>query len=401
MAFVPGVGSFPNNAAPVYGTPVYPSTLIAQQWNPFNNKQRPGPGDVTTGVSINTQHSGAWKSEVPVEGQVSLYPGSAKWTRFIEAGDQFWAMIPYSQKADIRVARQKAVAGFNHYTMNAWLREFHRKAMSKLVENPGALGASFLQQPEYLQSAKIRSELKSFGAMASNNEHLLYLAMATIMDTITYLGVNNTQSNELKSLDVKKGSISASFGEPMVVFSGRGPHRMRNLWGSNTLNGRHLWLILKRYPENAGPVPAEDNDGNNASSEQRIVAATLDRPFQIVPYVSDRWEATVPDSVRWYDGLGAKVDVDRETGNIIRVKGHYRERGHAFYVGMVVSGGRRTHVDSQPLQDAQGLAKLNDARDRVESQPSSNETSYEQTQALEYITVQVNPQAFGSFVNLA
>jgi len=93
-----------------------------------------------------------------------------------------------------------------------------------------------------------------------------------------------------------------------------------------------------------------------------------------------------------YDGAGV-IDKDKDMS--------YRERGRAFYVGLVLSTGRVTQADNQPLTIAQGLATLNAAKTAQENNSPTKEASYDHTQALEYITVQVNPQAFGSFVNLA
>ena len=387
MSFSSGIGSFPGAPAPAYGTPVYPSTLTAQEWNPFNgpNRQQPGPGEVSTGVSINTQHAGSWKSEVPVEGQLRLIPGAGEWTRYIEAGDQFFAMLSWQKKQSLVSQRNQMVAGFNMYTMNAWLRDFHTKAFTKLQDDR-IFATQFFQMPEHMAAEAITKKIEGLGSMSTQSESLLYLTIPTIMKTITYMGVNNTQSNELKSLDSRNGSISAKHGEPMVVFGGRGPHRMRNLWGKNAQPGRHLWLILKRHAPYAERVSAPDRDSSQGDEWLRSVS----RPFQFVAYCANKIDANIPDSERMYDGAGV-IDKDMS----------YRERGRAFYVGLVLSTGRVTQADNQPLTIAQGLATLNAAKTAQENNPPTKEASYDHTQALEYITVQVNPQAFGSFVNLA
>ena len=390
MSVTSGAGSFPSRAVSQYGTPVYPSTLTASQWNPSAHYQTPGQGGVGPGGAANTQHDGSWKSEVPVEGQVRLVPGQPDWTRWIEAGDLLFVTIPPKSRQS-RIPLDQMVAAFNQYTANAWLRLFHTQAIGRLRNwDPTELRA-FLTRSEYAQSAKVAAKLNELGENQSLHANLNYLTCATLLSVFTYLGINNTQTNELKSLDQRNGgNISASHGQPMAVFGARGPHRVRNVWGSNALPGRHLWYILKRWPQKAG-YSADAADA--ATLEQQALARTAERPFQLVPYVADTWTGNIPDSERMYDGLGFYMD-----GGGIK---HFQERGHAIYVGQVVISSRRTYMDSGTHREAQGLATLNDDQNRVERDAPSHETSYEQMQALEYFTVQVNPQAFGSFVQLA
>lgn len=390
MSVTSGAGSFPSRAVSQYGTPVYPSTLTASQWNPSAHYQKPGQGGVGPGGAANTQHDGSWKSEVPVEGQVRLVPGRPEWTRWIEAGDLLFVTIPPKSRQS-RIQLDQMVAAFNQYTANAWLRGFHAAAMTRLASWSATELQEFLTRSEYAQSAKVEAKLKEMGENQSLHANLNYLTCATLLSVFTYLGINNTQTNELKSLDQRNGgNISASHGQPMAVFGARGPHRVRNVWGSNALPGRHLWYILKRWPQKVGYAPVDED----ATDVQKALTWTAERPFQLVPYVADTWTGNIPDSERMYDGLGFYKDA---AGSMK----HFQERGHAIYVGQVVISSRRTCMDSGTHREAQGLATLNDDQDKVERLPPNNETSYEQMQALEYFTVQVNPQAFGSFVQLA
>lgn len=387
MSVISGTGAFPNNGAPVYGTPIFPSTMNASQWNAMAQYQQPAPGSVAGGAVVNRPGNNSWQSEVPVEGQVRLVRGKTEWTRYIEAGDQIFAIMPNQPSKKIQL--EGAVMGFNLYTANRWLRERHAKAIDLLY---GGTSQELLTLPEWHQVDKIMKTTE-----LGTNTALKYLTVDTILKEMHYLGVNNTQSSELKSLDQRNGhNISASHGEPMVVFGTRGPHRMRNVWGNNALPGRHLWIILKRWAPKAGELSPEELEkaGGAVAIGDYSIALSANRPFQLVPYVSKRWESNIPDKKRVYDGLGGYM-----VGNEFK---HFQERGHAFYVGQVLMSARRTAVDeSGPLRDAAGLASLDKKEEKQERPPPSSATSYEDTQALEYFQVQVNPQAFGSFVILA
>lgn len=387
MSVLSGAGAFPNSAAPVYGTPIFPSTITASQWNAMAQYQQPAPGSVSGSAVVNRPGSNSWQSDVPVEGQVRLVRGKTEWTRYIEAGDQIFAIVPH--KASRKIELEGAVMGFNLYTANRWLRERHAEAITILRTDP----VNILDNPEWHQVAQIEEKTN-----LEKNTALRYLTVDTILKEMTYLGVNNTQSNELKSLDQRNGhNISASYGEPMVVFGTRGPHRMRNVWGSDALPGRHLWIILKRWAPKAGELSQDRRAqlrGAGPDDPERVLALSEDRPFQLVPHVAERWESTIPDEKRVYDGLGGYLEGEEFK--------HYQERGHAFYVGQVLMTAHRTAIDSSPtMRDASGLASLNEDENRVERPAPSSVTSYEDTQALEYFQVQVNPQAFGSFVILA
>jgi len=384
MAFIATPGPFPDAAMPVYGTAIFPSTMIARPWNPMAGHPQPGPGGFTMPPSIGAVGTTSmWMSNAPIYGQVAV-KHSPKWARYLSSGDQLWGVLLNGKEITRDEVHASSMAVFNQFMLNHWLRDMHAKAITHFEDLP----VDFFDVSEDFQGRKI-DEYLSRGAPANKTYgSLRYLTKVTMSDVVLHLGPNGTQTNDLKPTTdrIEHGRTTADLGDPMVTFGVRGPHEMRNVWGSMATVGAYLFFVIVRWPRKA---PAGVfNDEGEVNNYMRTSAA--ERSFQVVAHVENGFKPSVPDDVRTYDGLS--VYTERTSDNRLQVH-HFQEYGKVIYVGQVLSGNRRTLYDNSGARTrAEGLPG--------ENVPAATLPSSCQTMAsLETIRVEVDPRIWGDYVH--
>jgi hypothetical protein len=253
----------------------------------------------------------------------------------------------------------RAIAAFNLYTVNYWLRKRCRDAYAK--STPALLARSeFAWSTFYAE----RPDLPNDEEFMRNH----YLSATGIMRRIFFLGPNITQSNLLRSHPISGGSMSADADTTQIAWVARGPTKIHNYWGSDaTMVGKHLWLVLRREPH-AGA------------------------PFQFVPWVSESGFSTTVDDARAVQYFG-------HTGAV--------EEAPAIYVGMVIAlEGRKPRTRESaleagglPVRAPQALAPVRGSYFNIngEAPAASLDECYGYQMHLEKLVVHVHPQAFGMF----